>query len=188
MKYNNPDIDLITLPRKISQQDFGVFNVGTNDANYQVGVLGKNDDGENVLIWECPIYKTWKQMLRRCYTNIGKPEHRATVCFEWLKFSNFRKWYLEMNPPAGFELDKDILIRGCKHYSPATCAFIPNWLNLTLRSTSKPTPERMQEAIKLYSEQTQPNVDIRVIHALQEWHVQAMITQQLKGKKKNKAR
>ena len=46
----------------------------------------------------------------------------------------------------------------------------------------------MQEAIKLYSEQTQPNVDIRVIHALQEWHVQAMITQQLKGKKKNKAR
>ena len=43
MKYNNPDIDLITLPRKISQQDFGVFNVGTNDADYQVGVLGKND-------------------------------------------------------------------------------------------------------------------------------------------------
>lgn len=188
MKYNNPDIDLITLPRKISQQDWGVFNVGTNDADYQVGVLGKNDDGENVLIWECPIYKTWKQMLRRCYTAMTKPEYRATVCFEWLKFSNFRAWYLEKNPPAGFELDKDILIRGCKHYSPTTCAFIPNWLNLTLRSTSKPTPERMQEAIKLYSEQTHPNVDVRVIHALQEWHVQAMITQQIKGKKKKKAR
>lgn len=84
-------------------------------------------------------YKVWHNMLRRCF-NEKEKEKRPTyqnvsICKEWLLFenfyewlhsqSNFNKWY------DGFRwsIDKDILIKGNKVYSPETCCLVPNNIN-----------------------------------------------------------
>lgn len=80
-------------------------------------------------------YRTWLQMLTRCYdvkyhqkcpTYMG-----CEVCDEWKTFSNFMKWFDE-NYIEGYSLDKDILIKGNKIYSPETCCFVPNEINALL--------------------------------------------------------
>ena len=54
------------------------------------------------------------------------------MCEEWHKFSAFKRWYAE-HYVAGWELDKDLLSAD-KVYSPATCLFIPQWLNKFMTS------------------------------------------------------
>ena len=58
------------------------------------------------------------------------------VCEEWLNFQNFAEWcynqkffffFDKNNEP--YELDKDILVRGNKVYSPKTCTFVPKEIN-----------------------------------------------------------
>ena len=48
----------------------------------------------------------------------------CSVCEEWKHFSNFKKWFDE-NYIEGFDIDKDILIKGNKVYSPEACSFVP---------------------------------------------------------------
>lgn len=57
----------------------------------------------------------------------------TTVCDEWLTFSNFRKWVLEVQVEKDWEnlqLDKDILVPNNKIYSPETCCFVDQSINL----------------------------------------------------------
>lgn len=71
-------------------------------------------------------------MLTRCYGVGVASKHPSysgcTVCEEWLKFSNFKAWFDE-NYIDGYQLDKDILVKGNKIYSPATCCFVPAEIN-----------------------------------------------------------
>lgn len=99
-----------------------VFGFGINDFNGNVKINGK-------LI---KSYALWKSMLSRCYnddyhkrfpTYIG-----CTVCEEWLSFSNFKKW-IDENYIKDYHLDKDILFKGNKIYSPETCCFVPHKIN-----------------------------------------------------------
>lgn len=81
-------------------------------------------------------YKSWIMMLQRCYDpyTINK---RLTyidcyVCDEWLCFQNFAEWYYKNYYECNNEemhLDKDILIKGNKIYSPETCVFVPQRIN-----------------------------------------------------------
>lgn len=78
------------------------------------------------------IYHTWNSMLQRCY-NIKYQERFPTykgcsVCESWHNFQNFGKWF-EENYKESFDLDKDILIKDNKIYSPATCTFVPHEIN-----------------------------------------------------------
>lgn len=82
------------------------------------------------------MYDTWKDMLRRCYSE--KQEERyptykdCTVCDEWHNFQNFAQWYEENYYEIDEErmcLDKDILNKNNKIYSPKTCIFAPNRIN-----------------------------------------------------------
>lgn len=67
-------------------------------------------------------------MLRRSYGG-GRPTYiDCLVCDEWLTFSNFRKW-MEKQDWEGNHLDKDILFKGNKIYSPSTCVFVPPQVN-----------------------------------------------------------
>lgn len=80
-------------------------------------------------------YKVWRSMIERCYSNKYQ-ERQPTyvgceVCNEWLYFSNFKKWF-EENYVDGYALDKDILIKGNKVYSPQTCCFVPQEINKLL--------------------------------------------------------
>lgn len=81
-------------------------------------------------------YNIWKHMIERCYDD--KILEKFTtykgclVCVEWLNFQNFAKWYNQNYYDVEgerMELDKDILIKGNKIYSPDTCIFVPHRIN-----------------------------------------------------------
>lgn len=82
-------------------------------------------------------YNTWKDMLKRCYDpyEINKrPTYKdCIVCNEWHNFQNFAEWYYKNYYEVENEtmcLDKDILCKGNKIYSPKTCIFVPNRINV----------------------------------------------------------
>ena len=81
-------------------------------------------------------YETWKGMLRRCYSDEFQKKQPAyigcSVCEEWHNYQNFAKWYEENYYEVDgerMELDKDILVKGNKIYSPTTCVFVSQRIN-----------------------------------------------------------
>lgn len=81
---------------------------------------------------ESPSYTHWKSMLLRCYsqkhlkrqpTYIG-----CSVCDDWKTHGKFKEWFDE-NYIEGYSLDKDIIKKGNKVYSPDTCCFVPSAIN-----------------------------------------------------------
>lgn len=85
-------------------------------------------------------YNVWSHVIRRCYDNkfiLKYPTYKdVTVCEEWHNFQNFAAWY-EENYKEGFHLDKDILCKDCKIYSPETCAFVPVEINNFIKGSHK---------------------------------------------------
>ena len=85
-------------------------------------------------------YRKWRTMLARCYSSryqaMQGTYKDCRVCDEWLIFSNFKKWHDE-HYKDGYELDKDILFKGNKVYSPNTCCYIPKFINTMLLSCKK---------------------------------------------------
>ena len=66
------------------------------------------------------------------------------VCKEWLNFQNFAEWcetqeFFNVKDDKGkvFHLDKDVLVKGNKVYSPETCSFIPSEINSLLTSAKR---------------------------------------------------
>ena len=79
-------------------------------------------------------YKKWYNMLNRSYNDVDdfKSYKDVTVCEEWHNFQNFAKWFYEnYNPETmqDWQLEKDILVKGNKIYSPETCCFVPQDIN-----------------------------------------------------------
>lgn len=103
---------------------------------YGIGYLGEGKYKPKENGKHTKVYKTWKSMLGRCYdTKIQEknPTYKnCSVTEEWYNFQNFGKWYSENYYEIEGErmcLDKDILIKHNKIYSPETCIFVPNTIN-----------------------------------------------------------
>jgi hypothetical protein len=84
------------------------------------------------------FYSKWVNMLNRCYGDQTKNNISyvgCTVCEEWHNYQNFAKWceenYYNINNEQ-LELDKDLLVKGNKVYSPETCIFVPHNINSIL--------------------------------------------------------
>ncbi len=76
-------------------------------------------------------------MLERCYSEKYKEDNKAyygiaTVCEEWKCFQKFAEWYNDnkYEVDGRLHLDKDILLRGNKIYSPDTCLLVPQRINM----------------------------------------------------------
>ena len=85
-------------------------------------------------------YKSWHKMLQRVYEREHKSYRGVVVCEEWHNFQNFAKWFDENWKPwmdSTWVLDKDILCPNCKIYSPETCAFVPEKINLIFVKTNR---------------------------------------------------
>lgn len=80
------------------------------------------------------IYSRWTAMISRCY-NIKDKDYKnygalgIYVCEDWHNFQNYAKWFSENCKDESYKLDKDILIKNNKVYSPDTCCFVPVSLN-----------------------------------------------------------
>ena len=113
-----------------------VYGVGINDADYVVKKWKTIEvDGKKKwkLVWYCPCYQVWKDMLKRCYSTKfqeKQPTYRGcSVTEEWLTFSVFRNW-METQDWEDKQLDKDLLLEGNKVYSPETCVFVTRMVNM----------------------------------------------------------
>lgn len=123
-----------------------LFGVGINDFESVHGypaftrVEGKVISDKN--------YKLWQAMISRCYSQYTKavrPTYEGVSCQKsWVVYSNF---YKDISNIHGFDniftngwvLDKDILVKGNKIYSPETCCFVPKEINgcFTLRTLNR---------------------------------------------------
>lgn len=81
------------------------------------------------------LYIRWAHMLERCgeYKNYKD----VSVCTSWYNFQNFASWSIKQ---AGYsrnsQLDKDLLIKGNRVYSPDTCCYVPHRVNsLVIKSS-----------------------------------------------------
>lgn len=113
-----------TLRSPFEKTIFGVGYIGED--TYKTKTNGKHN----------PQYKTWYQMLVRVYS---EEYHKKFPTYEdvgvdpeWHCFGAFAKWYDDNHyeiEGERLELDKDILIKGNKIYSPDTCIFVPRSIN-----------------------------------------------------------
>jgi hypothetical protein len=103
---------------------------------FSVGFIGdgkyKTKDGNK----HFKSYVTWRNMLERScseeYKKKAASYRDTTVCKEWHNYQNFAAWFYEnydLDIMEGWHLDKDILQKGNKIYSPETCCFVPNEVN-----------------------------------------------------------
>ena len=88
------------------------------------------------------IYKLWEGVMRRCLGNKCVSYKNVTICDEWLNFQNFAAWcesqeFFNAKDDRGksYHLDKDILVRGNKRYSPEFCRFVPSSINNLILSS-----------------------------------------------------
>lgn len=105
---------------------------------YGVGITGnkypKSIDGKHT-----KEYSVWHGMIGRCYyekyrnNNIAYKD--SICCEDWLLYENFYEW---LHSQENFDkwlvgnkwaIDKDILIKGNKIYSPETCCLVPQNVN-----------------------------------------------------------
>ena len=129
LKLTQAEIDkLVTVGRVESNRR--VFGVGVNTVDFEVVVEGDH-------IWQ---YRMWKSMIQRCFSEKHKAKNPTykdvTCCDEWLSFANFLEW---LNKEVGYSgksqgycLDKDLITKGNKIYSPEACSLVPQAVNVLL--------------------------------------------------------
>lgn len=135
-----------------------IHRVGVNDSDYNI-LITKN----NKIIWRCPFYVKWYDMLKRCYSSKLHKQYPTyigcSVCPEWRYFSKFRLW-MENQNWKGMALDKDILVKGNQVYSPDTCCFIPTAINV-LFSPGLKKKNNLPEGVELTANGTY-RVQVRI--------------------------
>ena len=104
---------------------YGVGVIGTKYTSKVNGALTKE-------------YVLWNNMLSRCYSDSYKKRYQTyDGCEVSDKFKSYEYFYEWCNKQVGFgvegfELDKDLLIKGNKVYSEDSCVFIPSEINQLL--------------------------------------------------------
>lgn len=125
------NVQLIQIKKKNIRNPFvpTVCNVG------YIGDMESKIGGRERKIKE---YICWQAMIRRCYSEKGnrnKTYKNCTVCKEWHNFTNFYNWiikepnYEKWKNNERWCLDKDIIEKGNKIYSPEKCCLVPNFVN-----------------------------------------------------------
>lgn len=108
-----------------------LYGVGIKDVDYNVYKTAIVS-GKNKILWVCPFYKSWSRMLERCESSKLHAKYPSysdcSFADGWERLSNFKAW-METQDWEGKQLDKDLLFRGNKIYSPDTCIFIDARVN-----------------------------------------------------------
>lgn len=153
IKYNNANDIMVEFQDEYKakiKSAYKEFKKGNIKNPYYPSVLNKGyfgqgkyksrgEDGK-----QTKAYIKWKGMLERCYDEKRHKNHPTYadcyVCKEWLNFQNFAEWFYKHYYECNGEkmcLDKDILIKGNKVYSPETCIFVPNNINVLFTKREK---------------------------------------------------
>lgn len=127
----------------ISTMEYGNLKKGSfldryKPSLYGVGYLGKSGRNEQNKM----AYRAWSHILARCYDpEVQKKQpyyYDCSVDPRWHCFAVFEEWFIQQEQRhfkedygvgRRWSIDKDILVRGNKVYSPETCCFVPNEVN-----------------------------------------------------------
>lgn len=138
--HNALDIDVL-FPRYnyvAKNKRYSTFKSGEIKNLYQRSVfnIGYSGEGKYNDAKYLYIRRRWLDIFNRCYSKARHIKFNTykdcTVCKEWHNFQNFAKWYEDNYYEIEGEkmhLDKDILFKGNKIYSPQTCIFVPETIN-----------------------------------------------------------
>lgn len=119
--------------RRVRKNPNIVCGVGINDHKYPA-VVNKKHVKE---------YKLWKSMLTRCYDerfHARMPTYTGCEVSENFKhYSYFYEWCQRQIGFGldGYQLDKDILVKGNKLYSEEICVFVPHEINYLFKDNTK---------------------------------------------------
>lgn len=134
------DIKNIITNVEYSQIKKGQIKNPYHNSVCNVGYVGEGVYPKSINSKITKSYTTWYDMINRCYSEkelLKRPTYKdVTVCEEWYNFQNFAKWFEENYNPIhmiNWHLDKDILVNGNRVYSPETCCFVPNEINLLFK-------------------------------------------------------
>ena len=115
---------------------------------FGIGYLGERED-EAIVKHDDDRYACWQHMIERCYLEKKKDIHPSyygisEISEEWQCYANFANWYdshyYEVN--ERLHLDKDILYKGNKIYSPHHCIFVPQRINLQFGKSGRSGKEK----------------------------------------------
>ena len=133
---------------ELVKTDYRTFARGNVKSHFTASVYGVGVKGTEVTVDKngerLESYICWKSMLCRCYSAKHQkryPSYKGcSVCDEWLYYPNFKKFYnenyYEIDGKTS-QLDKDILVKGNKIYSPETCIFVPKFINTLFTKSQK---------------------------------------------------
>ena len=150
VKFHDPEYTTIC---RIGNLKKGNVNNPLYPSVYRKGYIGVGKYSTK----DVKVYKTWCSLMLRSYDkkfHLSRPTYKdVTVCEEWHNFQNFAGWcysqkffsFVEKNGRS-YHLDKDILVKGNKVYSPETCCFVPNEINVLL-ITTRPKKEKYPKGI-----------------------------------------
>ena len=137
---------------------------------YNRGYIGV---GKYIPMENKKTYELWLNMLKRCYSDKVSAKNstykKSEVFNEWLNFQNFAEWYYENYyeiEGENMHLDKDILVKGNKIYSPDTCVFVPQSINSLFIKSDKARgdlPIGVTKEHKKYSAQCCNTLGIKII-------------------------
>ena len=106
-----------------------------------VGVYNKGKYVSRIDNYPSLEYSKWLGMLQRCYSIKCQTKYPSyvgcVVCENFLDFQYFAEWCNnQIGFKDGYQLDKDLLIKGNKIYSEETCVFVPREINMFLTSAT----------------------------------------------------
>ena len=137
----------------ISTMEYGNLKKGSfldryKPSLYGVGYLGKSSRTEQNKM----AYRAWNHILSRCYNpEVQKKQpyyYDCSVDPRWHCFAVFEEWFIQQEQRhfkedygvgRRWSIDKDILVRGNKIYSPETCCFVPNEVNAAVTKPKRRT-------------------------------------------------
>lgn len=101
---------------------------------YNIGYIGVGKHKATVNRKNTKAFSVWMGILERCYDNKGERQcyNDCLMEEEWHNFQNFAEWYYNNDYECNnetLEVDKDILFKGNKIYSPKTCLLVPHEIN-----------------------------------------------------------
>ena len=139
---------------ELVKTEYGAFVKGNVKSHFTPTVFGVGVTGLEPTVDEngkmLNSYKCWQNMLERCYSDKYQkkyPTYKGCYVSEgWLYYPNFKNWYdnnyYEINNQTS-QLDKDILIKYNKVYSP-TLAYLFQILSIHYLLNAKKVEEIFQ--------------------------------------------
>ena len=161
--YNNIIVEFQDEYKTKVKSKYCYFENGQIKNPYYPSVYGVGITGNKCNV-SSKEYRTWQKMLQRsCNENFknNNPSYKdVTCCKEWLLYENFYEW---LHSQENFDkwlngerwaVDKDILIKGNKIYSPKTCCLVPQNVNSLFTKREKQRGE-LPIGVMLHKNKTQ---------------------------------